>query len=309
MNTRISSSLKLILIALALVFTTSDISAQELDFQVTINSAKAQKAEPAVFESLQRAIREFINTRDWVGDEFISEERIKGSIQLTISDELSVNSFKAEIAIQATRPVYGSTYETALLNHVDKEVTFTFEQFEPLIYTPNVYNDNLSSIISFYVYMILGLDYDTYAPLGGNPHFQLAQEVMNAVPSETAKALGGWTSIGGSNRNRFFFLDNLMNPKVKPYRRAMYDYHRQGLDLMVSDTETGKATILAALSSIDDVHKSYPNSMIVQMFSNTKAEEIIEIFKVAGRDQKSKVTQIMGRLDPAQSSKYRKIGR
>jgi len=309
MNIRFSSCLKLALIALSLVFFATDNVAQELDFQISINSAKAQKAEPAVFESLERAIREFINTRDWIDDEFLTDERIKGSIQLTISNELSVNTFEAEIAIQATRPVYGSTYQTALLNHVDKQVTFTFEQFEPLIYTQNVFNDNLSSIISFYVYMILGLDYDTYAPLGGNPHYQLAQEIMNAIPPETAKSLGGWTSIGGNNRNRFFFLDNLLNPKVKPYRRAMYDYHRQGLDLMVSDTETGKATLLAALSSIDDVHKAYPNSMIVQMFSNTKAEEIIEIFKVAGREQKSKITQIMGRLDPSQASKYRKIGR
>jgi len=282
--------------------------AQELDFQVTINSVKAQQADPAVFESMEKAIREFINTRDWIDDKFQPEERIKGSIQLTISNELSANSFEADLAIQATRPTYGSTYETALLNHVDKDVRFSFEQFEPLIYTQNVFNDNLSSVISFYVFMVLGLDYDSFSPYGGNPYFLLAQEVMNAIPPQAAEAAKGWRSLDG-NRNRFWFLDNLLNPKVKPYRRAMYDYHRQGLDLMSTDTETGKATILTALAAIDEVHKAYPNSMIIQMFSNTKPEEIIEIFKVGSREQKSKISQIMTRLDPSRASKYRQIGR
>jgi len=259
-------------------------NAQELDFQVTINSVKAQQADPAVFESLGKAIQEFINTRDWIDDKFQPEERIKGSIQLTISNELSANSFEADLAIQVTRPIYGSTYETALLNHVDKDVRFTFEQFEPLIYTQNVFNDNLSSIISFYVFMALGLDYDTFSPYGGNPYFLLAQE-------------------------GFWFLDNLLNPKVKPYRRAMYDYHRQGLDLMSTDTETGKATILTALAAVDEVHQAYPNSMIIQMFSNTKPEEIIEIFKIGSREQKSKISQIMTRIDKSRASKYRQIGK
>jgi len=275
---------------------------------VNINSAKAQQADPAVFESMEKAIREFINQRDWIDDKFQPEERIKGSIQITISDETSANSFQADMAIQATRPTYGSTYETAILNHVDKDIRFTFEQFEPLIYTQNVFNDNLSSIVSFYVYMILGLDYDTFSPYGGNPYYLLAQEVMNAIPPQAAEAAGGWRSLDG-NRNRFWFLDNLLNPKVKPYRRAMYDYHRQGLDLMSSDVETGKATILAALSAVDEVHKAYPNSMIIQMFSNTKPEEIIEIFKVGSREQKSKISQIMTRLDPSRANKYRQISR
>ena len=281
---------------------------QELDFQVTINSAKAQQADPAVFESMEKAIREFINTRDWIDDKFQSEERIKGSIQLTISNELSASSFEADLAIQVTRPIYGSTYETALLNHVDKDVRFSFEQFEPLIYTQNVFNDNLSSIISFYVFMALGLDYDTFSPYGGNPYYLLAQEVMNAIPPQAAESVKGWRSLDG-NRNRFWFLDNILNPKVKPYRRAMYDYHRQGLDLMSTDTETGKATILTALAAVDEVHQAYPNSMIIQMFSNTKPEEIIEIFKIGSREQKSKISQIMTRIDKSRANKYRQIGR
>jgi len=293
---------------LAMMVCLTSVSAQELDFQVTINSVKAQKSDPAVFESMEKAIREFINTRDWIDDKFQTEERIKGSIQLTITNDPSANSFEADLAIQATRPTYGSTYQTALLNHVDKEVRFTFEQFEPLIYTQNVYNDNLSSIISFYVYMVLGLDYDSFSPYGGNPYFLLAQEVMNTIPPQVAESVKGWRSLDG-NRNRFWFLDNLLNPKVKPYRRAMYDYHRQGLDLMSTDTETGKATILTALAAVDEVHKAYPNSMIIQMFSNTKPEEIIEIFKVGSREQKSKISQIMTRLDPSRASRYRQIGR
>ena len=131
---------------------------------------------------------------------------------------------------------------------------------------------------------------------------------MNTIPSQTAESVKGWRSLDG-NRNRFWFLDNLLNPKVKPYRRAMYDYHRQGLDLMSTDTETGKATILTALAAVDEVHQAYPNSMIIQMFSNTKPEEIIEIFKIGSREQKSKISQIMTRIDKSRASKYRQIGK
>ena len=283
-------------------------NAQELDFTVQINTPKLQTADPKVFESLQRYMIEFINNRDWIEDEFQQEERIRGSIQLTITEEISENSFRGEIAIQATRPVYGTTYETSLINHVDKDVQFSFEQYEPLIYTPNVFNDNLTSLLSFYVFLIIGMDYDTFSPYGGNPYFQTALEIVNNVPPSIAESAKGWRSLDG-NRNRFWIIDNLLNPKIKTYRRAMYDYHRQGLDIMSNDIETGKATILTAIASLEEMNRSYPNSMILQMFSNTKAEEIIEIFKVASREQKSKITQVMTKLDASHASKYRTIGR
>ncbi|MBT8219956.1 MAG: DUF4835 family protein [Bacteroidia bacterium] len=283
-------------------------NAQELDFTVQINTPKLQTADPKVFESLERYMIEFINNRDWIEDEFQSDEKIRGSIQLTITEEISENSFRGEIAIQANRPVYGTTYETSLLNHVDKDVQFSFEQYEPLIYTPNVFNDNLTSLLSFYVFVIIGMDYDTFSPYGGNPYYQAALEIVNNIPPSVAASAKGWRSLDG-NRNRFWIIDNLLNPKIKTYRRAMYDYHRQGLDIMGNDVETGKATILTAISSLEEMNRSYPNSMILQMFSNTKAEEIIEIFKVASREQKSKITQVMTKLDASHASKYRTIGR
>lgn len=301
---RIIQAISFVILALGSL----NLDAQELDFTVQINTPKLQTADPKVFESLERYILEFINNRDWIEDEFESDERIRGSIQLTITEEISENSFRGEFAIQATRPVYGTTYETSLINHVDKDVQFTFEQYEPLIYTPNVFNDNLSSLLSFYVFVIIGMDYDTFSPYGGNPYYQAALEIMNNIPPSIAETARGWRSLDG-NRNRFWIIDNLLNPKVKTYRRAMYDYHRQGLDIMNNDVETGKATILTAISSLEEMNRSYPNSMILQMFSNTKAEEIIEIFKVASRDQKSKITQVMTKLDASHASKYRSIGR
>lgn len=293
---------------IAIFLTANCIQAQELDFKVTVNPGKATKTDAAVFSSLETAIKDLVNNRDWIADEFQSDERIKGSIQLTITQDVTANSFEADLAIQATRPVYGSTYQTALLNHVDKQVRFNFEQFEPLIYTPNTFNDNLSSIISFYVFVILGMDYDTFSPLGGNPYFSLALEVVNAIPPQAAESAGGWTSLDG-NRNRFWIIDNMLNPRIKPFRRAMYDYHRQGLDLMSSDTETGKATMITAIDAIQEVNLAYPNSMILQMFANTKAEEVIEIFKVGGKDQKTKISQLMAKIDPSRANKYRQLGR
>ena len=228
------------------------------------------------------------------------------NLLLTIQEELSATSFKADLAIQATRPVYGSSYETTLINHVDKDVTFQYEQYDPLQFSRNRFNDNLSSILAFYVYVILGMDYDSFSPFGGEQHFQVAQEIVNNVPSGAAAANSGWRSLGG-DRNRFWIVENLLSPRVRDYRRAMYDYHRQGLDIMADDPATGRAIILAAIEEIANVNQAYPNAMIIQMFANAKSDEVIEIFKGGTVQEKTRVIQLMSRINPANASGYREI--
>jgi hypothetical protein len=285
---------------------TVGVQAQELTFSVKINTLKLQTVDPKVFATLEQAIAEFLNNQKWTEDVFETKERINCNLVLTIQEELSPTSFKADLAIQASRPVYGSTYETRMLNHLDKEVTFSYEQFQPLIYSKNVFNDNLSSILAFYVYIILGMDYDSFSLFGGDEHYQTAQEILNTVPQNVASSAAGWRSVEG-NRNRYWIMENILSPRVRPLRQGLYEYHRQGLDMMANDVNTGRAILLQALEEVDKVNQSYPNAMIVQMFSNAKSDEIVEIFKRGTRQEQDRVVQIMTKVDATNASKYRNI--
>jgi hypothetical protein len=280
--------------------------AQELNATVKINTQKLQTADPRVFETLEQTLREFLNSQKWTEDVFDNPERINCNFILTIQEERSATSFKAELAVQSSRPIYGSDQETPLLNYLDKELTFEYEQFQPLVYSKNAFNDNLSSVLSFYVYVILGLDYDSFAALGGERYFQTAQEIVNNVPSNVTAANPGWRSME-SNRNRFWLIENLLSPRVRPLREAIYTYHRQGLDVMPENVDNGRANISIALEQLDKVNQAYPNAMIVQLFSNAKANEIIEIFKRGTMAQQDRVIQIMTKVDATNSAKYRAI--
>jgi len=294
------------LLCLFLLGSFTSISAQELRVSCRVNAQKAQ-ADPQVFRSLETAIEEFMNNQKWTEDIFYENERIEVNLQVTIVEEISSTSFKADIGIQAVRPVYGTDYETPIITHLDKTIVFTFEQFQPLAYTEATFQNNLTHVLSFYAYLILGLDYDTFAPFGGEPHFQKAQNIINIFPQNLSGSFPGWTSREG-NRNRYWILESLLNPSVRPYREAMYNYHRQGLDIMASDVDAGKAVLMQVLETVGKVNKAYLNAMILQIFANTKSQEIIEIFKVAARTQKTRVYSIMSKIDAANANKYRAIG-
>jgi hypothetical protein len=282
---------------------------KDIEFQININTPKLQTTDPRVFVSLENSIRDFVDNVNWSDDIFESGERIKCSVQLTIKEELSANFFSADMAIQAVRPVFGSSYETILLSHVDKDVSFRYEEFQPLIYSRNSYKDNLSSIIAFYINIILGMDYDSFSPFGGESFFQTANEILNVVPPAATQIYPGWRSLDG-RRNRYWIIENMLSPKFRTYRSAMYDYHRQGLDLMSEDPNTGRAVLVQSLEAISSVNRSYPNSMLIQMFANAKSSEVIEIFKKGTRDEKTKVRSIMSKIDSPNASKYRtEIGR
>jgi hypothetical protein len=283
-----------------------DIQAQELNVNVTINTPKLQTADASVFEDLEREIAEFMNNQKWTNDAFEEEERIKAEIVITISDELSQTSFKAEVSIQSVRPVFGSNYETALMTHQDKDVIFTYNQFQPLEYTENVFTDNLTAVLAFYANIIIGMDYDSFSPFGGEPYFQKAQDIVNNIPPTIASQVPGWRSTDG-NRNRYWIIENLLSPRTRPYRQAMYDYHRQALDVMHEDAGTGLAVMASAIAQVGEVNRSYPNAMIIQMFSNAKRTEVIEIFKGSSNQQKEQVVAVMQKVDPSSASEYRKM--
>ncbi|MEM1322652.1 MAG: DUF4835 family protein [Bacteroidota bacterium] len=281
--------------------------AQEMNFSVTINTPQLQLTDPAVFENLQQLMENFLNNQKWTDDVFEVEERIQCQIQLNIKQELSPTSFQGDMQIQATRPIFNSTAKTPILSHNDTDVLFEFEPFQPLDYSKNAFVDNLTSILSFYVYFILGLDYDSFSPYGGEPHFKTAMAILNTVPPSIAAQSKGWRALDG-NRNRYWMVESVMSPRLRPYRKAIYDYHREGLDIMADDAPAGRAVMVSVLEEIGKADKAYPNSMIIQMFVNAKSQEIIEIFKKGDRAQKTSVKRVMARMDAANASDYRKIG-
>lgn len=298
--------MRIIFFLILSTLTFNSLFCQEVEFQITINTPKLQTTDPKVFEDLRGNLENFLNNQKWTDHEYEQDEKIKCNIQLTIREEVSATSFRADLNIQSTRPVYGSNYETALLTHVDKDVDFTYEQFQPLEYSKNVFNDNLSSILSFYIYIILGLDYDSFAPLGGEDYFQSAQDILTTVPPNVTDQVKGWRSLDG-NRNRYWIIENILTPRVRTMREAIYEYHRMGLDFMHDEPEKGRTSIMRALEEIERVGRSYPNSMIIQMFFNAKRKELVEIFKGGSRTEKTRAVQIMSKLDAANAIEYRKI--
>ncbi len=280
--------------------------AQELNVTVRVNAQKAQ-SDPQVFKSLENSIQEFMNSQKWTEDEFEQSERIEVNMQITINQELSSTSFDAELQIQAIRPVFNSDYQTPLITHLDKGVRFNFEAFQPIDFQENSYTDNLSHILGFYAYTILGLDYDSFSPFGGEKYLQKAQNLINTFPANQSAAFPGWTAQG-ARQSRYWLMESLLNPSVRPFREAMYTYHRQALDLMYDDVETGKAVMMQVIETVGQVNNKYLNAMIMKVFANTKGSEIIDIFKVAPRQQKTRIYAIMSKVDPANSSKYREIG-
>lgn len=292
----------------------SMVQAQELNFTTKVNIQRLLTADPTVFNGLEQALREFVNSSKWTEDDFRQEERIKGNILLTITGEATDDSqrpipnvYTAELAIQASRPIYGTNNETALFNYIDREVTFKYEQFQPLQFSKSVFNDNLSQVVAFYIHIILGMDYDSFSLNGGSDYFQAAQQIVNVAQSASAVKGKGWSSIEGNNRNRFWISENWSSPRMKPMRELQYVYHRLGLDQMSQDPAKGRSIISKTLENARKSFDTYPNTILMQLFLTSKSKEITEIFRVGTPDEKDRVADIMSRIDPTNANNYRQL--
>lgn len=292
-----------LLVILTCFLTFAKINAQELNLDVRINTPTLKLADPKVFKTLETAIKEFMNNTSWTDDEFDALEKIEGSFQINIKDDIATNTFVADFYVTASRPVFGSNYYSTLLNHVDRSVTFSYEEYAPIYNNKNSFSDNLSAILTYYAYVIIGFDYDSFSAFGGDNYFQIANNIVASIPPNVSSSDKAWVSLN-AQRNRYWLVENLLNPRVRPYRRAYYEYHRQGLDVMNNDAEKAKLVMLASLKTIGDVNKSYPDSMILQMFTDSKKQEVLDIFVPAARGDRLKVYDIMTKLSPSQVSEY-----
>lgn len=281
-------------------------TAQELNVNLRVSTPQIQATDPQIFKELESELNDFLNNRAFTDLTYENQERINCSFQLTIKEALDDVTFSAELSVQSSRPVFNSDYETTIINHLDRDILFTYTQGQSIQITRTSYLDNLSALLTFYGYLIIGMDYETFVPLGGEEYFNILENTVNAVPPSEAGKFKGWRAMDG-NRNRYWIAENLMNPRVVEFREALYQYHRKGLDQCHSDPEACRLEIFAALQAIDEVHRAYPNSIIVQIFMSAKGQEIVDIFSKATREERNQVYQILSRLDPANLNTYRPL--
>ncbi len=302
--------MKNLLFAICCLCLAGQLAAQELNATVRVNTPQLQRTERKVFDQLEIALRDFLNTTKWGTDQFTQEERVKCTFIMTIESEGDNNNFTANLAVQATRPVYKSGYETTIFATQDKDVNFIYEQNQPIEFAPdNSENQNLPAIFAFYAYVILGLDYDSFSQYGGDNFLQLAQQmIVNIQNSSTNKSPGWKPSNGDKSRSRYWLAENLNSPRTRIMRNGFYTYHRKGLDMFTVDQEEARKNIINALEDIDKAGVAYLNAMIIQLFAQAKRDEVVEMMKNATIQQRQRVFQIMVKIDPANTQRYKEMG-
>ena len=292
-----------ILILCSVVFSTFELYSQELNCNVQINSSQVQGSDKSIFEAMQKAIFEFMNNRKWTNNVYKNTERIECSILINITEQVSTNSFKGTIQIQSRRPVYGTSYNTTLFNHLDKDFEFVFNEFDPLEYSETTFLSNLTSVLSYYANVIFAMDYDSFSLKGGTKYLQKAQTIVtNAQGAQQA----GWKAFEG-DRNRYWLVENLLHQNYAPLRECMYKYHRLGFDTMTKNVVNGRAMVFTSLQGLEKVYERKPGSFSLQIFFNAKSNEIVDLFIDGTTNEKAEITNLLNKIDANNLSKYDKI--
>ena len=295
-----------------LVFTASiaieGLQSQELQARITVNASRVgSQTDKKVFQTLQAALNNFLNARKWTKEEFQPNERIVCNFLLNIT-QAENNVFQSSLTIQAARPIFNATYESPLINFIDENVTFRYVEYQPLDFNENRVSgtdpvaSNLTAIFAYYVNIILGLDFDSFALRGGDPYFQKAQNIANNAPD--GREIVGWRAFDGQ-RNRYWLMENLTNSRYALVHDAMYSYYHLGMDNMYDKETEARNAILNTLNLLNNLNKDVPNTMIMQFFFLGKSNEFIKIFKKAPADERSRALEILARLDVANSGNYK----
>lgn len=296
---------KLIVIAAVLV-SFVETHAQELNCQVQVVSPQIQgTTEKRIFENLQKAVFEFMNYTKWTNDIFSPEERINCSMFINITEKISTDEYKATLQIQSTRAVFKSSYNTVLLNHNDADFQFRYIEFQPMDFSINQHMGNLTSVLAYYAYVVLAMDYDSYSLEGGTPWWQKAQTIVANAQNSVEK---GWKS-SESTKNRYWLVENMLQPLYEPLRTCIYKYHRLGFDVMFQDVAAGRAAVLEALQGLEAIHNQRPLSFPLQIFFNAKSDEIVKLFSGGLQEEKAKVVPLLQKIDPGHGIVYQNINR
>lgn len=283
--------------------------AQELKCNVQVVSSQIQGTNRQVFQTLQNAIYEFMNTMVWTNHVYQPNERIECNILINLTEQISADEFRGSIQVQSNRPVYNSSYNTVLLNYRDNNFHIRYVEFEPLEYNPTSHISNLTSILAYYAYIIIGMDYDTFSYNGGDEYFSIAENIVTNAQNAPES---GWKPFDAkSNRNRYWLVTNILDADYEPLREFYYRYHRQGLDVMSEKVNQGREEITASLDLLQDVFREKPDPFMhyLQVVMDAKGDEIIKVYSEANPEEKSRAVTILSEIDPANATKYQAINK
>ncbi|MBO7124294.1 MAG: DUF4835 family protein [Bacteroidales bacterium] len=300
LNERMKKGLLLIIVCLALC---CNAFSQELRCHVNIQYNDIANADKDLFNTLRSSIEDFMNSQTWTTHSFEEQEKIEVKLTLRITSQSSKN-FAGTLQVQSSRPVYNSTYTTTLFNHVDDKISFQYEENEPIEFSENAFMSNLSSVLAYYAYIVIGLDYDSFSQNGGMEFFQKAQ---NVVTMAQANDESGWSSSSRDDKTRYWFIENLLNSSYSAFHTAMYKYHRLGLDIMYDKPEEGRKAVYNGVQELEKVFKQKPGSYLLTAFFYAKKDEIVQMYSEGNPDEKNRMTTLAKKLNPANVNDYDKI--
>ena len=294
-----------VLVIWCMLLTAGSLSAQELQAKVNINHSQIQGTDASVFDNLQQTLEQFVNERQWTALQFQKNERISCSFNLTVTKyDRDNNRFSCTALIQANRPVYNSAYTTTLYNVSDKNFDFEFAQFDQLNFNDETIDNQLTALFAYYAYLIIGLDLDSFSPMGGT---EILQKCMNLVNNAQDLGYAGWKAFEDS-RNRFAIINDYLEESLKPFRQLQYDYYRNGLDEMANNAERGRTNITAALDNLKKAHDNKPLSLLPQIWTDYKRDELANIYKGKGTQrEKESVYEMLFAINAAQSNAWENI--
>ncbi|MCD8236084.1 MAG: DUF4835 family protein [Prevotellaceae bacterium] len=300
--------MKKLLLSLLVVFSTcliGTVSAQELNCKVVVNHSQIQGTNTSVFETLQNAINEFMNNRSWTELQFSKDERIDCTLNITIKQyKEAEGTFTGELLFQTTRPVFNSTYNTTVFSMKDPAFNFTYKEFDQLEFNENSMDNNLTAMLAYYAYLFIGLDLDTMAPLGGTDVLRMVETIVNNAQTMSEV---GWKAFNDT-RNRHAIINDYMESSMEPYRRMQYKYCREGLDEMANNVDRGRTAVTEALGMLKEAHGNKPLSMLPQIFTDFKRDEIVSIYNGHGTaKEKEEVYNIVSDLNASQNQEWTKI--
>lgn len=300
-----------ILIASFLLLMAGKGSAQEIQARLSVIASKVStQVDRKIFNTLQTGLTNFLNARKWTNDVFQPSEKIQCSFLITIEKDLGNNVFEGKMTIQAARPAFNTTYDCPMLNFQDDNIIFKYQEFQPIEFNENRVqgNDplvgNLTAIMAYYVNIILGFDYDSYSLRGGDPYFQKAWNIVNNAPE--GREITGWKSFE-SLRNRYWLAENMNNSRFALMHDVLYSYYRSGIDVFFENEEAGRSGIINALNFLNTINTENPNSMVMQLFFQGKANELQKIFSKAGGEQKARAKELLTRLDVTNANQYKSL--
>ena len=295
--------LKKIIFTYLILFSSFNVNSQEILCNVRVNSSQIQISDRKIFQSMQTAIYEFINNTKWTNTNISNEEKIECSILINISNKISNDEYEGSMQIQSTRPIYGTSYKSTLFNFMDNNIRFKFLEYQSLEFSETSHLSNLTSIIAFYVNIILGLDFATFSEEGGNEYFNTAQKIVNNAQNARES---GWKAFE-SDKNRYWIAHDLLDNRYNKYHMCLYRYHRIGLDKLAEDPEDARYEITESIEDLRSIYRENPSALILKLFFDAKADEITKIYSEAFPNEKARIIKILTEIDPSNSTKYQTI--